>query len=274
MTDDINYLNLARYVSGLEQQIGEEGIQLELRTDFGYFMRICEDLEGKPPPNGMFNPMHQHIGPENGFWIKGTNPKGEIVHVQAIRIDDMSGTNLTQELESQRAFYTDPSVSAERGEECISVAPITEKITDRVCYHGEMWLKGGKSGFRGKSLPGLLSRLIHAVALAKWQPDFVYGFAYDTLIKNGVMINYGYWHMQPRAVKWTIPSRDLVLDMWLVWLTKSDLIDFVTHRREQGWHFQERYHKGIPALEIHPVMSEGVEGADTGPREDLCLAEV
>jgi len=274
MSDTINYLDLARYVGDLERQVNEAGIQLELRTDFGYFIRTCENLAGKPPPNGMFNPLHHEINPENAFWVKGVNESGETVHVQAIRMDDMSGTNLTRELESQKAFYSHPEVSAETGEKCVSIAPITEKITDKVCYHGEMWLRGGEDGFRGKSLPALLSRLTHAIALSKWQPDFIYGFAYDTLIKNGVMVNYGYWHMQPRAVEWTIPSRNLILDMWLVWLTKSDLLEFVKHRREQEWHFPEIYRKDTPALEIRHQVKEGKEGADTTPNAGLRLAEV
>ncbi len=274
MSDTINFLNVARYVSNLERQISKSGITLELRTDFGYLVRLCETLPDKPSPTAMFNPLHHHIGPGNGFWIKGTSQDGEVVHVQAVRFDDLTGTNLAREFEDLTAFYHDPVISAEVGETCLSRAPITRAISGKVCYHGEMWLRGGEHGYRGQDLPSLLSRFILAIAASKWSPDFVYGFGYDMLIKNGVMLSYGYWHMQPSAVLWHRPNRPKPLDVWLVWLTAKDLRDLIEHHPEPGWHFQQKFQKDTPTPRIHPEASTEAEGADKPPTVDRHLVEV
>ena len=233
MLDYINYLNVCRYIADLETQIRDIGIHLELRTDFGYLVRLSESLPGKPYPTAMLNPLHHHIGPENGFWIKGTDDNGEIVHVQAVRYDDLTGTNLAREYENLSAFYIDPLVSAEKTEWCKSFAPIAKRITGPVCYHGEMWLRDGENGFRGKGLSQLLPRLAMALALIQWNPSFMFGFGYGKLINNGVMLQYGYSHFQPSVIHWHRPSRETPLDVWVVWMSQQDLRDMVSNTQER-----------------------------------------
>jgi len=53
----------------------------------------------------MFNPLHHQTGPENGFLIKGTNDDGEVVRIQAVRYDDLTGTNLACECKNLPSFY-------------------------------------------------------------------------------------------------------------------------------------------------------------------------
>jgi len=227
MSDVINPLDVSRRVGQLERLINDAGITLELRTDFGYLVRLCETLEDKPYPTAMFNPLHHHIGPDNGFWIKGTDKAGDVVHLQAVRLDDLTGTNLARELETLQAFYFDPSVSAEPGENCRSFAHIAKTITGRVCFHGEIWLKPGDNGFRGKGLAGLLPKLATSLALAHFQPDFIYGFGYPPLVNNGTIISYGYRHFEPDVVNWVRPSRDVPLEAWMCWMTYDDLMNSV-----------------------------------------------
>lgn len=225
MKNYVNYLTYSRYIAELFEQARSFGIELELRTDFGYLMRLCETLPNKPYPTAMFNPLHHHIGPENGFWIKGTNSDGLVTHVQAVRFDDLSGTNLAQEYEKLTAFYFDPEVSAEDAEICHSFAPIAKKITGRTCYHGENWLRPGEDGLRGMGLSKVLPKIAMALALVKWDPDYLFGFGYDKLVNNGVILQYGYHHFQPGVIRWHRPSRDEPLDVWLAWMERQDLID-------------------------------------------------
>jgi len=219
----VDHLHLARLIAGLEQQARTRGLSLRLRTDFGHLCRLCGDLPDKPSPTAMFNPLLAEIGADNGFWLEGVDRDGRVSHVQAVRRDELAGTTLAQELESLRAFYRDPSLVA-AGEYCRSFAPAAREITGRVCYHGEMWLRGGPGGLRGKGLSAVLPKLALAIALARWAPDFVYGFGYPALINNGVMLQYGYCHMQPRVVYWVRPERSEPLDVWIVWLTGRDLV--------------------------------------------------
>ncbi len=226
-----NTLEIANYIGDLLATIEAKGIHLEMRTDFGYLVRLCEELPSKGYPTAMFNPLHHQIGPENGFWLLGTNDAGEVVHTQAVRYDDFTGTNLAEEFENLGAFYFDPEVSAQPGEWCESFAPEAREITGPTCYHGELWLKPGEQGMRGKGLSAPLARLAMALASLQFQPEFFYGITYKDVILKGVATLYGYWHIQPRAVYWERPNRDEPLDVWLVWLTGKDILRLIAADR-------------------------------------------
>ena len=164
-----------------------------------------------------------------------TNPIGEVVHLQAVRYDDLTGTNLAREYENLTAFYSDPEISAEHAEWCKSFAPIAKKITGPSCYHGELWLRDGvgDDSFRGKGLSKLLTRLAMALALIQWNPNYIFGYVYPTLIFNGVMANYGYSHFQQSVVHWHRPSRKIPLDVWIVWMSRQDLIEMASSAQER-----------------------------------------
>lgn len=105
MTGDINRLTVSRFIADLEYKIRKFGIHQELRTCFGCLLRLSEKLEDKPYPTAMFNPLHHQTGPENGFLIKGTNDDGEVVRIQAVRYDDLTGTNLACECKNLPSFH-------------------------------------------------------------------------------------------------------------------------------------------------------------------------
>ena len=108
MREHMDTLTLSRYIAGLDETARRAGIEIELRTDFGHLMELCEGLPDKPVPTAMFDPMKADIGGHNGFWLKGCDTNGVPVHVQAARVYDMNGTNLGRELSSLRAFYANP----------------------------------------------------------------------------------------------------------------------------------------------------------------------
>ncbi len=226
MHESIDTLALTQYIAELDMTARRAGIEIELRTDFGHLMELCEALPDKQTPTAMFNPMKADIGGHNGFWLKGTGPATIPVHVQAARIYDMNGTNLAREFSSLRAFYASPGLAPE-GERCVCAAPILKRITGTVCYHGELWVRGNDPDLRGQALSGPLSRLLLGLVLARWNPDYVVAFSYDRSVNRGLPARFGYWHIQPHAVHWVRSDRDQPLDVWLMWLTRQDLIDLM-----------------------------------------------
>ncbi len=226
MHKSIDTLALTQYIAELDKTVRRAGIEIELRTDFGHLMELSESLPDKPTPTAMFNPLKADIGDHNGFWLKGSDSNGVPVHVQAARVYDMNGTNLAREFKSLRVFYANPDLAPD-GEHCDCAAPMAERITGLVCYHGELWIRGQEPNYRGKALSGPLSRLLHALVLARWSPDYVFGLAYDWTVSRGLPARYGFWHGQPGAVHWVRPDRDRPLDAWLLWLTRQDLVDFM-----------------------------------------------
>ncbi|MEQ8667140.1 MAG: hypothetical protein RIC16_15590 [Rhodospirillales bacterium] len=216
---------IRRFIEHFDQQAFASGLRLELSTDFEMLAAINPHLD-KLPLTPQFDPAVSEIGPVNGFWLKGVDARGEIVHTQAVRFDDLSHTTLALHLKSLRAFYAEPAVSAHPDESCDVSAPAACAITGRICYHGEVWIKK-ESGLRGHDLAHSTPRLALAIALARWLPDFVYGTVQPGIAEKGVVTRYGYRNMEPGGIHWIIPRTGERLDEWLVWMAWRDLIEMI-----------------------------------------------
>jgi len=219
----VNHLALARYVSEIDAIAIESGMTLELCKDFREFRDIRNALSDRPPVPPIFDPNYTDIGPANGFWIKGTNQEGEIVHLQATRRHDIRGISLADHLYELRQLYKLPGLNKDL-ERSSYAAPATKIISGTVCYHGEIWLKGGPEGYRGKGLASLLPRMLLALALAEWTPDYVFGFVPTQIAHKGVLAQYGYMHVQPGGILWSGINEEALVNKWLAWLDREELI--------------------------------------------------
>ena len=216
---------IRRFIEFYDQRAFASGLRLELSTDFDMLAAINPHLE-KLPLTPQFDPAVSDIGPINGFWLKGVDARGEVIHTQAVRFDDLRRTTLALHLKSLRAFYANPKRSAHPDEACEVSAPAAYAITGQVCYHGEVWIKKG-SGLRGHDLAHSTPRLALAIALARWSPDFVYGTVQPGIAEKGVVTRYGYRNMQPGGICWNIPKTGELLDEWLVWMAWRDLMEMI-----------------------------------------------
>jgi hypothetical protein len=220
------------YIAYLQEKAFDKGIELEICHDFRGFAKLTEILPGKHTCQRDFNSEYSRLEPANAFWIKGVDKHGDIVHVQAIRLDDLRGTTLDQHLgATYTKLYCGPGSDAKIDVSKAAQAPALNIITDWVCYHGEFWLRAGRgdNGFRGAGLSPILGRFLFALALKKWSPNFVYGLARHALIEKGIPARYGYMHMQPNAIRWEVAPYNTYPDEWLTWLTREDLIYLTQH---------------------------------------------
>lgn len=215
---------LMSVITGLDEEAFAHGIQITLENDFHEMKKTGESLDKLPlTPN--FDPQKTDIGPGNGFWMKGVDMTGDVVLTQAARMYDCRNVTLALLHQSLRAFYSDPSVHAEKGEKCECEAPATHAICGAVSYHGELWLD---KRYRGLGLTYSLSRLLMALVLLRWRPDYLFGMAQPGICTKGVGARYGYRNMQPHGMIWTVPSSG-TLDEWVIWNDQQDLERTVMH---------------------------------------------
>ncbi len=216
---------LAARIESLDNLAFEAGIQITLKTDFTKLKRVSDGCE-KLPLTPMFDPGKSVVGPANGFWMHGVDMAGETVLLQAARLYDLDDTTVALHHQSLRMFYAEPQRHAEAGEACLCEAPATHVMTGRVCYHGELWLKGGPTGYRGKGMTRIVPRLLMALVLYRWSPDYLFGMAQPGICLKGVGARYGYRNKQPHGMIWTVPSTG-TLDEWVIWNTRTDLKEVV-----------------------------------------------
>lgn len=228
----IDYLQVSRFIAGIDSLAKTQGVSLTIKNDFEQLCDLSKRLAGKPVPFAPFNPEHTDVGPHNALWVEGRNGRGDVVHVQAVRCDDLSDSTLANQIHGLLEPYATKEVldAAEDLDFCQS--PTARKITGKVCYHGEIWLRGGSNGYRGKGLSSTLPRLILGLALAKWAPDFIWGFGHAWLVERGIPQKYGYHNLEPRGAYMETSKLSRPIDSWIMWLSQSDLID-LTHESEQ-----------------------------------------
>jgi hypothetical protein len=233
VAETVDHLQVARYIADIDSNARSKGIQLSIRTDFEQLWDLCGRLPGKPLPAVLFDPKATSINAENALWVEGVNARNEVVHVQAVRFDDLTGTTLASEIDSLSKHFATPDQqeAVERTKFCH--APSASEITGRVCYHGEIWLKGGSSGYRGQGLSTSLPRLVLALALAKWMPDYIWGLGHSWLIERGIPQKYGYRHLEPRGAYMENSRFSRPVDSWIMWMTQSDLIDLTHHEQKR-----------------------------------------
>lgn len=194
------------------------GLTVSLEFCFNDFKRLNRKLDKKPlTPN--FDPDTWPLQPGDGFWMRGINEQGDVVMTQAARRYDCHDQSVADLHQSLRAFYASPATQAEPGEVCRSPAPAAQAIRGDVCYHGELWLA---PAYRGRGLSDCLPKLLMAIVLLKWAPDYLFGMAQPGICCKGVAARYGYLNMQPGGMIWTVPSQG-TLDEWIIWNDREQL---------------------------------------------------
>ena len=223
---DADPLEISRYVSGIDRFAAKSGLKLEMCKDFSAFREVRSAMSERTPMSPIFDPSVTDVGPGNGFWLKGTDANGKIVHLQATRRSDLQGVSLADHLYELRRLYRLPGLDMETDVDRDSLrAPALHDISGQVCYHGEIWLD---ESLRGQGLSAVLPRMLLALVLAKWSPDYVFGFVPTKLAYRGLQAQYGYMHVQPGGIFGRPQAIDQPINKWLAWLSRQDLVHLMT----------------------------------------------
>lgn len=212
-----------QFVSAITEIAARNAIEIEISSDFDEFRDLRKDQADRPPLSPIFDPAISDLGSRNAFWIKGSNSKGEIVHTQAMRLNDLTGCSLEDHLYQRRFAYVPPGVAVDADHSQFGTAPASQIITGDVCYHGELWLKGGNNGLRGGGMTAALPRLALALALLEWSPDYVFGLVHPMAACKGLAAREGYMHLAPGGIIWHPQDGKEAFEEWLVWMSREDI---------------------------------------------------
>lgn len=224
MTSVVDPLQVARFLHVHDAAAAQKGIKLSIGFDFHEYVSITHTLPTKRPTQPSFRPDRSPIKSGEGYWMIGVDKNNEVALVEAARLYDLSHTNFAAHLESLKAFYADPSVHAHPEDHCRCTAPTAKKITGRVAYHGDFWLR---RDFRRQGMPIIMAGILRGVSFAMWTPDFVCGLAGRWTLDKGVLAQYGHAHHEPGGAILRLVNEDIVDDDLLVWLTGEELRNLV-----------------------------------------------
>lgn len=229
MTRLVNPLHVSRFLHGYDDAAAQIGIKVSIGFDFHEYVSITRatPTKGRTYPN--FRPDRSPIKLGEGFWVMGVDKNNEVALLLAVRLYDLSQSNLAEHLESLKAFYADPTLHAHLHDCCTCVAPSAKQITGKVAYIGDRWLR---RDFRGQGVSKILAGIARGVAFCMWAPDFVCGLAAHRLIDKGGV--YGYPHVEQGGSLLQLVEEEIVDDDWLVWQTGEELRSLVDDDHDRG----------------------------------------
>lgn len=214
-------------IESLVRQAEEQGIHIEMGNRFYQFARICRGLD-RGQCMHVFDPARSDVDSTSAFWIVGRSPSGEVVHTQALRAWDLSGSSLRQHLLDHGNLYGDPKLGLDP--ERSQVIRDAENYTGRAVYHGEVWIH---RSYRGRRLAEILPKLGLTLAWLIERPRFVWGMALGDVPRRGLCVQYGYTSAVPRAVTWRGSDGRILLHEWLVVARESELFTMIDDEAER-----------------------------------------
>ena len=221
----VNLYMMIMNVSNIVKELDVAGMRVEIGDDFPAFRRLRNKQTERSPVYPMFDASSSFVDASNGFWVCGFDHDGELVHTQAVRMLNLGENSLGQHLKVHRHKYITPNSTSDVDRTYYSPLPVLDRISGRVCYHGEFWLRGGNSGLRGQGYTALLSRIVFELTLKLWSPDYIFGLVALPLAAKGAPVRYGYSQCEIGA--WHGPDNEITSEEALVWMSRQDMQQFL-----------------------------------------------
>lgn len=209
-------------VSGLMRDLDAAGMRVVIGDDFSVYRIYRSSQSGRAPMYPMFDVASSYVDASNGFWICGFGPDDEVIHTQAVRLLDLSGSTLGAHLDTHRHKYITPDTTPDPDLTYYSGPAALATITGRVAYHGDFWLQpNGLGGMRSQGATGVLSRILFELVHWHWAPDFTFALIPHPLAAKGAHLRYGYTHCEPGT--WIGPDQQVTETDYMVWMSKTDM---------------------------------------------------
>lgn len=220
MTSELNPLHVSRSLQVHDSAAAQKGIKVSIGFDFNEYVSITRATPTKGPTYPNFRPDRSPIKSGEGYWVMGVDKNSEVVLLFAARLYDLSPSNFAEHLQSLKAFYADPSVHAHPQDHCTCIAPSAKKMTGKVAYHGDFWIRGD---VRGQGLSKIMARITQGASFAMWDPDFLCALVGGWSLDKGLVAQYGYTHYERGGSILQLVEEKIVDDDWLIWRTAEEL---------------------------------------------------
>lgn len=219
----VNPLQVSRFLQVHDDAATQKGVKLSIGFDFHKYVSITRATPTKSRTYPNFRPDRSPIMPGEGYWIMGVDKNDEVALLEAVRLYNLSDSTFAEHLQSLKAFYADPTVHAHPQDRCACLAPSAKKMTGKVAYVGDLWVR---KDFRGQGVPKIVSGIVRGVSFAMWAPDFLCGLVARWRLDKG-LAQHIHMHCEAGGSILQLIEEDIRDDDWLTWLTGEELKNLV-----------------------------------------------
>ena len=180
---------LGRYFVQVAQCAGDLGLELSIEPIAELVNINRGNQVGWRRLLPLFNPDYNELNEDNAFCLVAKDQSGKAIACGACRLFDWTATDYARELQSLRLYYSDPAKFAGQDEQHIVRSTAAHSVTGRVVFAGAAWCHPEA---RGRSLSSIIPRTSKALALAKWDFDYMVGLMLDDVLQRGFAERFGY----------------------------------------------------------------------------------
>lgn len=161
----VNPLHVSRFLQIYDEAAVQKGIKLSIGFDFYEYVSITRTTPNKEPTTVCFRPP---IKSGDGFWMIGVDKNSDVAVLQAVRLYELSHSNVAEHLIKMFCPVADPHGHPQ--DRCTCTSPSAKKIAGKVAYHGDGWVR---KNYRGQGIPKIMAGVAFGVSFAMWNPDFI-----------------------------------------------------------------------------------------------------
>ncbi len=189
-------LRTVNAITNLIEAGAKLGFTFDVSTDFAELAKQRQLLRNSDVSPMFDCAVNREIG-ETGFWMSALNDQGEVVGLQAFRLDDAQPNLADWVLGWMMGLY------AKRREMIVPQQlhtpshSLSTLVRGRVVYHGEVWIEK-----HSKGCVSVFPRLGMLLALVKWQPEAIWALVGESLATRGHMTRTGYGHIEQSFLTW------------------------------------------------------------------------
>jgi len=198
-------------------------VTLKLGTDFDEYKSILADGRPDHQIGAPFDPKVHALDKSNSVWVIGRDKSGRLMHTQALRLVDVGPGTLAQYLGRGFKLFPPSGLPIDFRKSRFRAGPGAQRITGRVCYHGEVWIGGEPGQYRGTGLSSILGRFAFLTALQTFAPDHVFGFIPQPVAHKGFVERQGYMHTDPSSLRWFVNGKEKPLEGLMVYMSAEDM---------------------------------------------------
>lgn len=184
-----------RYINQLLEALNGRGFFVEQDPDLSRWRRCLEGMPGIVGINPSFDPAHHDFQPGGPqYWLRLSSipnrmqKSSELVAVIAFRLIETGSGGWSEWLRSGRLFSEKlPPLGA-----ATILQPHDCNWTGRIGHHGGLVIA---EAYRSQRLAYLLTHLVRAISIQRYEVDYHCGLVYENLYRSGVPLRpdgYGY----------------------------------------------------------------------------------
>ena len=212
-------------VAKLKRRAKKLGISVKAGHDFQEFFALVNQVRRRNP-TVFFDPALSDLEERNAMWLVGRH-KGQVVHVQAFRMFVVE--------EGFRQFFTSLMTGLHfRRHELLKPkrfdvreTAMTRNLRGRLVYHGELWIKPGKSRLLDGPVD-VLGQLGLLAAYIKWQPEAIFALVSGRSVKRGMVTRYGYPYIEKDFAVWEEVAGGIAEEEGLAVVRREDLEELIS----------------------------------------------